>query len=193
MRSFVRLLFLAPLLACETTPKAPDPGPDGEVTISDDELRPVRSFVLETRRVLAAHYVKIEATKQFFEPLMGYTRDPRYVHRQPVEIQADGTKVIILRNDNAQTSNIDPDLLPRVYFGAGGLQVRAYKEIRIYLREPRDRERPIFLSVEAKNEVGDARMWVSGRLQHAKPTLVLHSQLIWSPEKEEYIHRSSIG
>jgi hypothetical protein len=187
------LLALAALLACQTTPKAPEPDEKGEITISDDELQPMKSFVLETRRVVAAQYVRIDATKQFFEPVLGFTRDPRYVHRTPVEIQPDGTKVIILRNDNEQTTNIDPDLLPRVYFGTSGLEVRAYREMRVFLVEPKDRERPVFLTVQAKNEAGDVRMWVNGRLQHEKPTLVLTSQLIWSPDKKKYLHRSSIG
>jgi len=193
MRALAVLLFAAALCGCESTPKAPDPGPDGEITISNDELTPMRRFVMETRRVVAAQFIRIEATKQFFEQSMGFTRDPVYVRREGPTLQEDGTKVIILRNDLEQTENVDPDLLPRVYFGPSGLELRAFKEIRIYLVEPKNRERPIYLTVQAKNAVGDVRMWVTGRLQHEKPSLTITSQLIWSPDRKEYVHRSSIG
>jgi len=193
-----RLPWLVPLLvaaACESTPEVDVEIPeDDQVTISPDELRPVRNFVMETRRVLAAEFVRIEASKQFYERHIGFTRDPRYVERPPVKILEDGTRVIILRNVNReQRTNIDPDLLPRVYFGSNGLEIRAYAEIRILLRPTADRKRPVYLTVVAKNRSGDARMWVSGRLQHEKPTLAIRSALLWSSEKDTYVHRTSIG
>lgn len=193
MRALRVLLFAAALCGCESTPKAPEAGPDGDITISNDELAPMRRFVLETRRVIAAQFIRVEATRQFFEQAMGFTRDPVYVRREGPTLMEDGTRLIILRNDLEQEENLDPDLLPRVYFGMNGLELRAYKEIRIYLVEPKDRERPIHLTVQARNAVGDVKMWVTGRLQHAKPSLTIVSQLIWSPEKKEYKHRSSIG
>jgi len=194
----MRPIILCPLLlllACETTPKRPAPTEPGEaVTISADELEPVRRFALETRRVLAAEFVRIEASQQFFEQQMGYTRDPRYVARSPVRILRDGTRVIVLKRiEGAQVTNIDPDLLPRVYFGGSGLEIRAFREIRIYLSRAKSKERPLFLRVEAKSVRGPSRLWVGGRLQEEKPDIRIRSVLIWSPDKERYVHRSSIG
>lgn len=192
-----RLVFLLPLLllACDTVnQRVNKDDPDGEVTIKSDELEPMANFILQTRRIVAAEFVRLELSRQFFEEQMGYTRDPEYVYRSPVKIQADGSRVIVLKNLNTtQRTNLDPDKLPRVYFGSGGLEIRAYREIRIYLRNPRKKERPLFLNLTAKNSVGDAKMWVSGRLQHQKPVITLNSALIWSEEKEEYVHRQSIG
>ena len=113
------LLLLLALTACKTTPDRPEPtDPDEAVTINPDELEPMRRFVLETRRVLAAEFVRIEASQQFFEQQMGFTRVLRYCKRSPVTVLEDGTRVIeIVRLKDGQETNIDPDLLPRVYFG----------------------------------------------------------------------------
>ncbi len=208
-----RTYFLLTLLlcACQTTPdrkepvdtldaKKKDPKAAAEaaadedtVTIRPDELEPVRRFVLETRRVIAAEFVRINTTAQFFEQQLGYTRDLRYVDREMKRLK-DGTRVVILKNSiRDQKTNLDPNLLPRVYFGASGLEIRAYREIRIYLRNSKNKDRPIYLDVLAKNSVGDVMMWVTGRLQHNKPSLHLRSELIYSEEKQEYLHRTSIG
>jgi len=191
----IALCALLLLLACESTPKQPGAANGSEaVTISADELEPVRRFVLETRRILAAEFVRIEASQQFFEEQMGFTRDPRYVVRTPVRVLRDGTRVIILaRVDADQVTNIDPDLLPRIYFGGSGLEIRAYREIRIYLRRPKGKERPLFLDVVAKSVRGPSRLWVGGRLQEEKPDIRIRSELIWSEDKERYLHRSSVG
>ncbi|MHC4547152.1 MAG: hypothetical protein ACYTEZ_00105 [Planctomycetota bacterium] len=190
-------LLVLPLLAlsCESVNnRVKKDDPTGEVTIKPDELEPMRNFVLLTRRVLVAEFVRIELSPQFFEEQMGYTRDPQYVYRSPVQVQKDGTRLVVLKTmATRQKTNFDPDKLPRVYFGGNGLEIRAYREIRIYLRNPSNKERPLFLNITAMNSVGDAKMWVGGRLQHQKPTLTLNSALIWSEEKEEFIHRSSVG
>lgn len=194
MRRILLLLVLPLVTACETTPERPEPeNPDDLVTITPDELEPMRDFVINTRRVIAAEGVRIETTVQFFESQMGYTRDLRYVERT-TERLPDGTRVIQLKNTNTkQKSNIDPDLLPRVYFGTQGLEVRAYNVIRIYLRAPRDKKRPLFLDLRAVSRGGDTMMWVNGRLQHEKPKLHLRSELILSEERQEYVHKQSIG
>lgn len=193
-----RLAILLPLLllGCTTTlnDRLDEEDPEGEVTIKADELEPMANFILGTRRIVAAEFVRLELSRQFFEEQMGFTRDPECVSRSPVQIQKDGSRLIVLRNINTeQRANLDPDKLPRVYFGSNGLEVRAYREIRIYLRNPKKKERPLFLNLAAKNSVGDAKMWVSGRLQHQKPILTLNSALIWSKDKEKYVHRQSIG
>jgi len=180
------------LVGCETSKsRVSDDNEDQPIRITPDELEPMRNFVLQTRRVVIAQAVKIEMTPQFFEEQMGMTRDPEFVYRSPVKIEKDGTRIIILRNMNTeQTANLNPDRLPRIYFGDRALEVRAYKEMRIYLINPEDSDRPLFINLTAK---GDAKMWVSGRLQHDKEVVFLNSALIWSEEKEEYVHRSSIG
>ena len=191
-----KILLPLLLLGCTTTinHRLDKDDPEGEVTITPDELEPMANFILGTRRVLAAEFVRIELSRQFFEEQMGFTRDPEYVSRSPVRILKDGSRLIVLKNLNTeQETNLDPSKLPRVYFGSDGLEIRAYREIRIYLRNPKKKERPLFLNVAAKNSVGDVKMWVSGRLQHEKPVLTLNSALIWSEEKEEYVHRSSVG
>lgn len=187
------LLLLSLILACETTEdRVNKDDPAGEVTIKPDEIEPMANFVLETRRLLVAENVKIECSSQFFEQQMGYTRDPAYVQRSKVEIQADGSRLVRLQAVHGQETNVDPDILPRVYFGNSGLEIRAYKEIHIYLRPPKDRDRPLFLSVDARNKYGDAQLYVSGRLQQEKPRIVIKSELLWSEEKERYIHKSAV-
>jgi hypothetical protein len=196
--SMHRVTILLPLilLSCTTTvnDRLDEDDPEGEVTIKADELEPMANFILGTRRIVAAEFVRLELSRQFFEEQMGYTRDPEFVYRSPVEIQKDGSRLIVLKNLNTdQQTNLDPDKLPRVYFGSNGLEVRAFREIRIYLRNPKKKERPLFLNLAAKNSVGDAKMWVSGRLQHKKRVITLNSALIWSKEKEKYVHKQSIG
>lgn len=187
------LLLLPLALACETTKdRVNKDDPAGDVTIKPDELEPMANFVLETRRLLVADAVKIECSSQFFEQQMGYTRDPNLVIRTPVEILPDGSRVVTLKSIHGQETNVDPDTLPRVYFGSGGLEIRAYKEIRIYLRKPRDRDRPLFLSVDARSDPGAVKLWVGGRLQEEKPRVVIKSALFWSEDKERYVHKSGV-
>jgi hypothetical protein len=187
------LLLLALVLACESTKdRVNKDDPNADITIKPDELEPMANFVLETNRVLVADFVKIQCSAQFFEQQMGYTRDPQLVLRSPVEILPDGSRLVILKAVHGQETNIDPDTLPRVYFGSSGLQVRAYREIRIYLRQARDRQRPLFLTVDARSEPGEAKLWVGGRLQTEKPRILLESALLWSDEKERYVHQAAV-
>ena len=187
------LLLALVLAGCSAGHGIHKPIKEGEeVTISADELEPIGTFFLETRRVLAAEFIRIEMTPQFFEEKMGFTRDMRYVERRNHTLK-DGTRVIELINANTgQVTNIDPDLLPRIYFGTG-FEARAYNRMVIFLRSPKSRERPLFIEVKGKNSSGDAQLWVSGRLQHERPTLTIRSELLWSEDKERYKHRSSIG
>ena len=187
------LLLLSLTLACETTEdRVNKDDPDSEVTIKPDEIEPMANFVLETRRLLVADGVKIECSSQFFEQQMGYTRDPNLVLRTPVEVLPDGSRVVVLKSVHGQETNIDPDTLPRVYFGTSGLEIRAYKEIRIYLKKPRDRDRPLFISIDGRSDPGEAKLWVSGRLQQEKPRIVIKSELLWSEERERYVHKSAV-
>jgi hypothetical protein len=192
-RSALLLLFLA--LSCESTKDRVKPDdPSGEVTIKPDEIEPMANFVLETKRLLVADCVLVDMSTQFLEQQMGYTRDPQLVQRTPVQILKDGSRLVVLKAMHGQTSNIDPDTLPRINFGSGGLEIRAYKEIRIYMRPPtpQSRERPLFLTVKARSDPGDAKLWVSGRLQEEKPSIVLESALIWSADRERYVHKSGV-
>jgi len=187
------LLLLSLTLACETTEdRVNKDDPNAEITIKPDEIEPMANFVLETQRLLVADGVKIECSSQFFEQQMGYTRDPNLVLRTPVEVLPDGSRVVVLKSVHGQETNIDPDTLPRVYFGNSGLEIRAYKEIRIYLKKARDRKRPLFISIDARSDPGEAKLWVSRRLQQEKPRIVIKSELLWSEEKERYVHKSAV-
>jgi len=192
--TFVGLLLLLSVTGCETTKldeRAPE-GDDGEITITADEMEPMVTFLMETRRLLVADFVRIEASRQYFEQKMGFTRDLRFVTRD-VQTLEDGTKVMSLKNTNVeQHTNLDPDLLPRVYFG-NGLEIRAFNEIRVYFKRSRSRERPLYIVIQGKNVAGDATMYVSGRRQHEEPTLTIRSELVWSEDKERFLHRSAIG
>ena len=87
--------------------------------------------------------------------------------------------------------HIDPDLLPRAYFGSG-FEARAFRTLRVYLAWPKTRERPISVDVVGKNESGDAKLWVGGRLQHERPSITVRAELIWSDFKQEYVLRSGV-
>ncbi|HEX5137259.1 MAG TPA: hypothetical protein VFY93_09820 [Planctomycetota bacterium] len=187
------MLLLPLALACESTKdRVNKDDPNAEITIKPDELEPMANFVLETNRLLVADFVKVQCSAQFFEQQMGYTRDPDLVLRTPVEILPDGTRVVILKSIHGQETNIDPDTLPRVKFGSSGLEVRAYRELRIYMKQARDRDKPLFLTVQAKSDHQDAKLWVSGRLQTEKPSILIESALLWSKEKERYVHKSAV-
>ncbi len=186
-------LLLCLTLACESTEdRVNKDDPQADITIRPDEIEPMANFVLETQRLLVADFVRIQCSSQFFEQQIGYTRDPELVLRTPVEILPDGSRVVTLKSIHGQESNINPDTLPRVYFGSNGLQIRAYREIRIYMRQPKDRQKPLFLRVDARSEIGEATLWVSGRRQMEKPRILIESALLWSEEKERYIHKSAV-
>ena len=187
------LLLVCLTLACESTEdRVNKDDPEGDITIKPDEIEPMANFVLETQRLLVADFVRIQCSSQFFEQQIGYTRDPELVLRTPVEFLPDGSRVVTLKCIHGQETNINPDTLPRVYFGSSGLQIRAYREIRIYMKQPKDRNKPLFLRVDARSEVGEATLWVSGRRQMEKPRILIESALLWSEEKERYIHKSAV-
>ena len=190
-RTWLPILLL--LSACKTTPEAEDePGSveAAEVTIPADDLEPMNRFLLETRRLLFADFVRVEVTPQYFEERMGFTRDVRFVSRK--QWTEGSTRVIELRNESPQETNIDPDLLPRIKFG-DGLEVRAHRVLRIYLRPPESKERPLCLRIEARCEPGDAKLWTGGRLEHEQPKITIRSELIWSEPRQRYSHRASVG
>ena len=193
MKFRLHICALALLVACESTPNKDGPLRAGEeITISADELEPVARFFLETNRVLAAEFIRVEMTPQFFESKMGFTRDPRFVERTEWR-DKNGNRIIQLKNINrSQKTNVDPKLLPRVYFGAG-LTLMAHDTIRIKLTAPKDRRRPLFINITGKNSTGDAKLWVSGRLQQERPTLSINLALIWSDQRERYVPKSHIG
>jgi hypothetical protein len=190
-RTWLPVLFL--VSACETTPEAADePGSveAAEITIPADDLEPMNRFLLETRRLLFADFVRVEVTPQYFEERMGFTRDVRFVSRK--QWTEGTTRIIEFRNDSPQETNVDPDLLPRIKFG-DGLEVRAFRVLRVYLRPPEGKERPLALRIEAKGEPGDAKLWTGGRLEHEQPKITIRSELIWSEERQRYSHRASVG
>ena len=187
------LLLLFPLFTgCESTPKKDEPIPEDEtITIPPEDLEPIATFVFDTRRVIAADYIRLELTSQFFESKMGTTRDLRYVERRSA-VMKDGTRVILLRNRNKdQLTNIDADLLPRVYFDQG-LELRAYSDIIIKLKTARTKNNPLYLDVRARSTGGDTKMWVGGRLEKQQPDLHIRSQLLWNEDRERYVHKPII-
>ncbi len=195
-------LVLLPLLllGCASTNAldARQPSAPGEeVHITADELEPMAMFVLETKRLLVAEFIRVEVSQQFFEGQMGLTRDLRAVSRKevrydrPVGTFPAGTRRIELTNIGEQSANINPDYLPRAYFGSG-LEVRAYRKLVIYLVPVRDKERPLFIDVKGKMSSGDARLWTGGRLTNEKPEIQIHAELVWHTEKEEYKHVAAV-
>jgi hypothetical protein len=196
-------LVLLPLLllGCKST-KALDarqPSADEEVHITADELEPIGRFVLQTRRVLVAEFVLIEMSQQFFAAQMGFTRDQQAVVRKTTRLEKPvgrfpaGTTRIELTNVSDQGLNINPDFLPRVYFGSSGLEVRAYRKLVIYLVPAKDKKRPLFVDVLGKMSTGNARLWTGGRLTDEKPEIHVRAELLWSEDKEEYKHVASVG
>jgi len=184
----VPLLLLA--LACKST-REKDENLD-HVTISGDDLEPLHTFVLETKRLIVADFVRIECSVQYFQERMGFTRDFRYVERTQ-RAEPDGTVVISLRNVHRdQETNIDPMLLPRVYFG-NGLEVRAYREIRVIFRRNVTRQRPVFLEIDARSAGGLARMWVSGRPEMEQQGIKIVTQLLYDAQFDRYRHSASVG
>jgi len=193
MKRICLILLLFPVFsACESTPKNDEPIPDDEIiTIPPEDLEPIATFVFDTRRIIAADYIRIELTSQFFESKMGSTRDLRFVERKHAVLK-DGTRVILLRNRNKdQLTNIDPDLLPRVYFDQG-LELRAYSDIVIHLKSSRTKNNPLYLDVTARSLDGDSKMWVGGRLEKQQPDIHIRSQLLWNEDRERYVHKPII-
>jgi hypothetical protein len=190
-RTWLPVLLLA--AACKTTPTEEDePGAveAAEVVIPPDDLEPMNNFLLVTKRILFADFVRVEMTPQYFEERMGFTRDVRFVSRK--QWTEGTTRVIELRNESVQETNIDPDLLPRVYFGEG-LEIRARRVIRVYMRPPDGKERPLFIKIEARSDPGNATLWTGGREEHAQPKVTIRSELIWSEPRQRYSHRASVG
>lgn len=197
------LLLLLAGLACESTQKRDEPASKAgkpskeaaaadEVIIPGDDLEPIHTFLMETRRILAAEFIRVEMTAQFFEERMNLTRDVRYVERTNTT-DKEGTRVIRLRNINTeQVTNVDPDLLPRATFG-NGLELRAFREIRIYIRPARDREHPICLDIIGRSDTGSAKLWIAGRLDLEQPSIRIRSELLWSEDKEHYVAAQTIS
>ena len=193
MKRICLILLLIPLIVgCETTSKKDEPIPEDEsITIPAEDLEPIATFVFDTRRVIAAEFIRLELTSQFFESKMGTTRDLRYVERK-THVKDDGTRVILLRNRNTeQATNMDSDLLPRVYFDQG-LELRAYGYIIIYLKSARTKNNPLYLDVLARTPGGDTMMWVGGRQEKQQPELHIRSQLLWNEDRERYVHKPII-
>jgi hypothetical protein len=196
-----RLIPLLLLLACTSTPEKPEgekpetpsgtagPKPD-EITIPPDDLEPMNEFIFNTRRIVAAEFIRVETTAQYFEEKIAFTRDFRFVKRES-SVLADGTRVVRLINENTdQLTNIDPELLPRVFFGQG-LELRAFREIRLHLKPSRSRERPLYVEVQCRSSADNVRLWVNGRLEKEQPKLIIFSELLWSEDRERYIHRAA--
>ena len=191
-----RLLPALPLLlalACESAPRRDaEPASAEEIRISNDDLEPLQTFLLETRRLLVGDFVRVRCSRQFFQERMGLTRDFRYVERRNWTTE-DGVVVVSLKNvEPEQGTNFDPDLLPRITFG-NGLELRAFREIRIQFVSRVTREVPIFLDVEARGVSESARMWVGGRLEYEQPRIVIRTQLTWDEKFERYRHTPGIG
>ena len=201
MKSLGIVLLPLFLLGCAST-KALDArepsAPGEEVHITADELEPMAMFVLETKRLLVAEFVRVEVSEQFFKERMGLTRDMQSIMRKTVRYDRPmgrlpaGTTRIEMTNVSDQKSNLNPDYLPRVYFGSG-LEVRAFRKLVIYLVPVRDRKRPLFIDVVGRMSNGDAQLWTSGRLTDERPEIHIGAALIWSEDKEEYKHTASIG
>lgn len=182
------LLLLA--LACKSTRENEETV--DQVTISGDDLEPLNTFVLETKRLVVADFVRIECSAQYFQERMGFTRDFRYVERTQ-RVDPDGTVLIGLKNVlRDQETNIDPMLLPRVYFG-NGLEIRAYREIRVVFRRKVTRQRPVFLEIDARSAGNLARMWVSGRPEMEQQGIKVVTQLLYDKQFDRYRHSASIG
>jgi hypothetical protein len=197
-------LVLLPLLVlgCAST-KALDsrqPSASGEeVHITPDELEPIGRFVLETKRVLVAEFVRVEISRQFFYERMAITRDQRSVTRKESRFDRQvgrypaGTTRIELTNTSTQQENLNPDFLPKITFGSGGLQIRAYRKLVIYVVPAMQKQRPLYIDVLAKMSTGYARLWTGGRLTDEKPEIRVIAELLWSEDKEEYKHVASVG
>jgi len=191
-----RWILMGALLlgACETTPK--DEDNDGLVDgtaihIPASDMEPVAEFIHRTRRLLVGEYIRVEMSAQFYEGQLGLSRDLEYVTRTDSKLD-DGSLVVSLKRiDTGQETNLDPDRLPRLYFG-NGLEARAYNELRVVIRRRVDKNRPIYLKLQAVTTNGDSTLHVAGREQDKKPRITIESSLLWSDKFEHYKHRSAI-
>ncbi len=194
--AMVPLIALAMAAAgCKTTESKTRVAKSGSdnVTIKGSELEPIRTFLMDTRRVLVADYVRVRCTPQFFKQQMGMVRDQEFVTRE-VKIRKDGQRTITLTSRFiGQKTNFDKNRLPRVYFGQSGLELIATRSIRIYFVASKDTDRPLFIDVLGKSDGTDAQLWTSGRLQIQKPSIHMRSELIWSEDFATYKHKSSVG
>jgi len=191
----MKRIWILPLLAalsCKST-SSKDEVKEGEhVTIAAEDLEPLNNFILETRRLIVADFVAIDCSIQYFEEKMGLTRDFRFVERTRT-VAKDGSVVVALKNTSLdQETNIDPALLPRVYF-SNGLEVRAYREIRIVFRRKVTRQQPVFISIDARGAGGLAKMWVSGRLEYEQQRIIVNSRLLWDDQFDRYRHHGTVG
>jgi len=186
----IALLFA--LAACETTPEGDDGLVDGEaVVIPASDLEPAGDFIHQTKRVVVAEYIRVEMSAKLYESQIGLARDLETVERTDATLE-DGTIVVSLRRKNMdQKTNLDPDRLPRLYFGTG-LEARAFKELRVYIRRRVEKERPIFLKITGYTANGDTKLWVSGRLEQKKPKITIESAMIYSETFDRYKHRSAV-
>ena len=184
--------FALLLGGCETTPDGEDGLVDGTtVHISAKDLEPAAEFIHRTKRMIVAEFIMVEMSAQLYESQLGLSRDLEHVIRTNATLK-DGTVVVSLRRkDNGQETNLDPDRLPRLYFGTG-LEARAFNEMRIYIKRRVDEKRPIFLKITGVSQNTDTKLWVSGRLEKQKPKLTVEASLIFSETFEHYKHRSAV-
>ena len=186
------LIFLA---ACKGTPQGPeDPdNPDAMITVSAKELEPIEEFVFKQRKVLAAPLIRVEMSTQYFEERVAVLRDFRYVEKRE-SMLPDGTRTLVLTNINeGQKTNIDPSLLPQISFGQG-LQIRAYERLVLFVRPSRDKNRPIYLHVQAVGHNADVQMWSGGKLRFdGHRRLSLQAELIWDEDWDRYRFRGNVG
>lgn len=176
---------------CESTPENEDGLVEGEtINIPASDMEPAAEFINRTKRLIVADFVRVEMSAQLYESQFGVSRDIEAVERTDATLD-DGTVVVSLKRiDNGQKTNIDPDRLPRLFFGTG-LEARAFQELRIYISRRVEKNRPIFLKILAVS--GDtSKLYVGGRLQKQKPRLTVESSMIWSDKFEHYKHKSAI-
>ena len=193
MRRWAYLLIF--LVACKGTPQGPeDPdNPDAMITVSAKELEPIEEFVFKQRKLLAAPMIRVEMSTQYFEERVAVLRDFRYVEKRE-SMQPDGTRTLVLTNINeGQKTNIDPSLLPQISFGQG-LQIRAYERLVLFVRPSRNKNRPIYLHVQAVGHNADVQMWSGGKLRFdGHRRLSLQAELIWDEEWDRYRFRGNVG
>jgi hypothetical protein len=194
MNRFKIACLIFPLLlgACESTPKSEDGLVEGDaIHIPAKDLEPAAEFVMRTKRMLVAEFVRVDMSAQLYESQLGLSRDIEYVERTNSTL-ADGTVVVSLkRKPTDQKTNFDPDRLPRLYFGTG-FEARAYNEMRIYIKRRVEKDRPIYLRVSGVSQDSDSKLWIAGRLEKQKPKITVESSLIYSETFERYKHRSAV-
>jgi hypothetical protein len=186
------LLTILLFAGCESTSERDDGLVDGQtIDIPASDMEPAAEFINRTKRVIIAEFVRVDMSAQLYESQLGMSRDIESIKRTDATLE-DGTIVVSLKRvDDGQRTNLNPDRLPRLYFGTG-LEARAYNELRIYIRRRVEKDRPIFLKITGVSKSDDTRLWVGGRLQKEKPRLVIESSMMWSDKFEHYKHKSAI-